>query len=181
MTFELYKSTYMSAARELEPHHPKRAEDLKSWAKKGGISALANKDVDRDWPYPFVFENYQEFKGKGRFWEEGLQGEFYITRYRIIPSSQMQTGYNGMYVDMISDFGEKVKIQLVMHIDRIDKMRFSLIGPDDRDMDSNWFKFENRKDAMEFRKYVTEIAFDEGLDDLYNVETLPINQLYTTK
>lgn len=170
----------MSAANKLGDHHPKRSEELKDWAKKGGISALASPDLDRDYYYPFIFENYKEFEGKGPYWEDALQGEFFITGYEIVPQGQLSRGFNAIKVKMISDFGVKLVIRLVMQIE-FSKMSFEILRPNERDLDSNWFRFENRKDALHFRKYVTDIAFEEGLDDLYNIETLPINDLYTSK
>ena len=45
------------------------------------------------------------------------------------------------------------------------------------------FSFENRKDAIEFRKFIFELVEDGELEDgdeYFTLNTMPINKLYST-
>jgi hypothetical protein len=59
------------------------------------------------------------------------------------------------------------------------------MGNSDRTTEEKNFLFENRKDALEFRKAVLEYVEDELYDydeasDYFNLKTMPINKLYKT-
>ena len=173
MTFELYKSTYMSAASELEGGHKKRAEQLRQHAAEKGISAFMGKEgFDRIYGHPFVFENY-----KGLEKMERAKGKFFITDYRYVGG--YRNGFNGVNVIMKSDYGNTITLELVVGPNKFLKLDLEFEGG----YTSNNFLFNNRKDAIEFRKFVLEIAEDEITNgELYfNLNTLPINELYTTE
>ena len=179
MTFELYKSTYMSAAHKLEDGHKKRAEELKKHAATKGISSFRGKGgFDRIYQHPFVFENHSDCKGR-----EDFLGKFFITDFKEIHG--YMTGYYGLGIEMKSDYGKKIDINLVvggnnhlsMEIEYGDTGVSS--GPKIRN-----FKFDNRKDALEFRKFILEICEDGEIEDgsyIFNLESMPINKLYSTE
>ena len=173
MKFELYKSTYMSAASELEKGHKSRAEELKKHAAEKGISAFRGKEgFDMIHPHTFIFENYEGMK-----YREDIKGKFFITDYRHVGG--YQRGFNGVNVIMKSDYGNTITLELVVGPNKFLKLDLEFEGG----YTSNNFLFNNRKDAIEFRKFVLEIAEDEITNgELYfNLNTLPINELYTTE
>ncbi len=175
MTFELYKSTYMSAASELEKGHKKRAEQLRQHAAEKGISAFMGKEgFDRIYHHPFVFENYGGLENMER-----AKGKFFITDFRYLGTGSYQRGYNGVNVIMKSDYGNTITLELVVGPNKFVKLDLEFEGG----YTNRNFLFNNRKDAIEFRKFVLEIVEDEITNgELYfNLDTLPINKLYTTE
>lgn len=77
MTFELYKSTYISAADKLGGGHKTRAEELRKHAAEKGISAFAGKkDFDKIYFHPFIFETYPDLR-----YREDFLGKFFITGF----------------------------------------------------------------------------------------------------
>ena len=173
MTFELYKSTYMSAASELEGGHKKRAEQLRQHAAEKGISAFMGKEgFDRIYHHPFIFEKYEGMK-----YREDIKGKFFITDYRDVGG--YQRGYHGFNAIMKSDYGNTITLELVVGPNNFVKLDLEFEGG----YTSRNFLFNNRKDAIEFRKFVLEITEDEITNgELYfNLDTLTINKLYTTE
>ena len=175
MTFELYKSTYMSAASELEKGHKKRAEQLRQHAAEKGISSFMGKEgFDRIYHHPFVFENYGGLENMER-----AKGKFFITDFRYLGTNSYQRGYNGFNVIMKSDYGNTITLELVVGPNNFVRLDLEFEGG----YTNRNFLFNNRKDAIEFRKFVLEIVEDEITNgELYfNLDTLPINKLYTTE
>ena len=180
MTFELYKSTYMSAADKLGYGHTKRSEELKKHAAERGISAFAGKEgFDRIYGHPFIFENHSKLKNK-----EDFLGKFFITGFEDHVYGTYRPNYHGVKVIMQSDYGKKIKVELVvgpenhLHID----LEYDFDGGK-KATEVDRFSFENRKDAIELRKFIFELVEDGELergDTWFNLETMPINKLYTT-
>ena len=173
MTFELYKSTYMSAADKLEKGHKTRAEELKKHADEIGISAFRGKEgFDMIHPHTFIFENYRGLEKMER-----AKGKFFITDYSDVGG--YRSGFNGVDVIMKSDYGNTITLELVVGPNNFVKLDLEFEGG----YTSKNFLFNNRKDAIEFRKFVLEIASYEITNgELYfNLNTLPINELYTTE
>ena len=175
MTFELYKSTYMSAASELEGGHKKRAEQLRQHAAEKGISAFMGKEgFDRIYGHPFIFENYSQLKNR-----EYFLGKFFITGFEDHVYGTYRSNYHGVKVIMQSDYGKKIRVELVVGPENHCKIDVEY-GPTEI---SN-FKFENRKDACQLRKFIFELVEDGELergDTFFNLDTLPINKLYSTE
>jgi hypothetical protein len=180
MTFELYKSTYMSAADKLERGHKTRAEELKKHAAESGISAFAGKGgFDRIYGHPFIFENNSQLKYKRDF-----LGKFFITGFEDHVYGAYRPNYHGVKVIMQSDYGKKIRLEFVTGPEDF----FSLDLEYDFEGSSKAteiksFRFENRKDAIEFRKFIFELVEDGELergDTWFNYETMPINKFYTT-
>jgi hypothetical protein len=180
MTFELYKSTYMSAADKLEYGHKKRSEELKKHAAEKGISAFAgNQGFDRIYGHPFVLENHSKLKNR-----EDFLGKFFITSFEDHVYGTYRPDYHGVKVIMQSDYGKKILVEFVTG----PKNFFSLDLEYDFDegkkaTEVKNFQFENRKDAIEFRKFIFELVEDGELergDTWFNYETMPVNKLYTT-
>jgi hypothetical protein len=170
ITFELYKSTYMNAAKKLEPRHKKRAEELRKHAAEQGMSAFMGvKGFNRIYHHPFVFENYNDYK-----YVENLKGKFFITDYNEIGG--YRPGFKGINVIMKSDYHVTINMEIVAGPEKYVRLdlEFAVGGK------TTNFHFNNRKDAIEFRKFVLEIAHDEIVNgDLYfNLESIPINELY---
>ena len=181
MTFELYKSTYMSAADKLSYLHQKRAEELKKHAAEKGISAFAGKkDFDKIYFHPFIFQNHSKLKNK-----EDFLGKFFITGFEDHVYGTYRPNYHGVKVIMQSDYGKKIKVELVvgpenhLHID----LEYDFDGGK-KATEVDRFSFENRKDAIELRKFIFELVEDGELEDgdeYFTLNTMPINKLYTTK
>jgi len=181
MKFELYKSTYMSAADNLEQGHKKRSEELKKHAAEKGISAFAGKEgFDRIYGHPFVFQN--QFPNREKF-----LGKFFITDFKDQLYGRYNQSYHGIGVVMKSDYGNTIQIDVVTSPDK-EWVKMDLqyqIGNSDRTTEEKNFLFENRKDALEFRKSLLEYVEDELYDydeasEYFNLKTIPINKLYKT-
>ena len=183
MTFELYKSTYMSAADKLSYLHQKRSGELKKHAAEKGISAFAGKEgFDRIYGHPFVFQNHSKLKNK-----EDFLGKFFITGFEDHVYGHYRPNYHGVRVIMQSDYGKKIKVELVvgpenhLHID----LEYDFDGGK-KATEVDRFSFENRKDAIELRKFIFELVEDGELESgpydetLFNLDTMPINKLYST-
>jgi len=119
MTFELYKSTYMSAADKLSYLHQKRAEELKKHAAEKGISAFrGNDEFQSIYGHPFIFQNHPKLKNL-----EYFLGKFFITGFEDHVYGTYRLNYHGVKVIMQSDYGKKIRVELVvgpenhLHID----------------------------------------------------------------
>lgn len=169
MTFELYKSTYMSASHRLEDGHKKRADELKKHAAKQGISAFHGKEgFDRIYPHRFIFENHQDCRRIDDF-----LGKFFITNFR-------QSSRFGIDVEMKSDYGKTIYVELV--VGEVNGCLMNIKYGYQSEI--NNFKFDNRKDALKFRNFIINISKDGGIEDginIFNLESMPINALYTTE
>ena len=174
MTFELYKSTYMSAADKLEHGHKKRSGELKKHADESGISAFSgSQGFDRIYGHSFIFENYSQLKNR-----EDFLGKFFITGFEDHVYGSYRPNYHGVKVIMQSDYGKKIKVEIVVGPENHCKIDLEY-GP----IEISNFKFESRKDAIELRKFIFELAEDGELEDgdeYFTLNTMPINKLYTT-
>lgn len=178
MTFELYKSTYMSAASELEGGHKKRAEELRKHAAEKGISAFQGR-FDRIYGHPFIFETYDSLKHREEF-----LGKFFITDFEDHIFGSYTPNYHGVKVIMKSDYGNTIKLEVVVGPEGFHKMDLEYGIERPRSLEINNFKFTNRRDAFQLRKFILEIVEDGELergDYFFNLDTLPINKLYTTE
>ena len=178
MTFELYKSTYMSAADKLEYGHKKRSEELKKHAAEKGISAFAgNQGFDRIYGHPFIFEN--QFPHREHF-----LGKFFITGFEDHVYGSYRLNYHGVKAIMQSDYGKTIRIEFVTGPNN--HFSLDLEYPNEKTgshIEEKNFKFQNRKDAVEFRKFIFELVEDGELEDgdeYFNLDTMSINKLYTT-
>lgn len=188
MTFELYKSTYMSAADELDSGHKNRAEELRKHAAEKGISAFrGNDEFQSIYGYPFIFQTYPDLR-----YREDFLGKFFITGFEDCVYGLYREGYHGVKVTMKSDYGKTIKLEFVVVEDGFYKGEDSgfykmdlQYGLDQRhSMEISNFKFENRRDAFQLRKFILELVEDGELEDgdaYFTLDTMPINKLYTTK
>jgi hypothetical protein len=180
MTFELYKSTYMSAADKLEQGHKKRSEELKKHAAESGISAFAGKGgFDRIYGYPFIFQNHPSLKNRGDF-----LGKFFITGFEDHVYGSYREGYHGVKVIMKSDYGKTIRLEFCMGPENYSRVDLEYdFGGGSKATEIPNFKFENRKDALQFRKFILEMVEDDELEDgseYFNLDTMQINKLYST-
>ena len=183
MTFELYKSTYMSAADKLEDYHKTRSEELKKHAAEKGISAFRgdSDEFQSIYGYPFIFENHSKLKSLRTF-----LGKFFITGFEDQVYGRYRAGYHGVGVIMKSDYGKEIIVELCVGSSN-NHCSMSLQYKDGRgstyDGKINTFNFENRKDALQFRKFILELAKDGELvdgDEYFTLDAMPINKLYST-
>jgi hypothetical protein len=178
---ELYKKTYSSAADKLKEKHPSRSAQLDKWAEEKGNPEM----IDKDFYHPFTFISNPTISDMkdDKMW----RGKFYIKGSEDKPSGWAQ-GYRGFNVFMTSEYGMELNLQCAYSI--YDQNYFAMKLSWDKYNRPN-FTFDNRKDALEFRKYLVEdLSKDLGLED-YLVQVkdgkeipadrLSINKLYSTK
>ena len=180
MTFELYKSTYMSAADKLGDGHKKRAEEMKKHAAESGISAFAgSQGFDRIYGHPFVFENHSNLKNR-----EDFLGKFFITSFEDHVYGSYRPDYHGVKVIMQSDYGKTIRLEFCMGPENYSRVDLEYdFGGGSKATEIPNFKFENRKDALQFRKFILEMVEDDELEDgseYFNLDTMQINKLYST-
>lgn len=171
---ELYKSTYKSAADQLRTDHPKRADNIMSWATEKGDSEF--KRIDRDYPHPFEFNNNNLKDVKEHF-----LGKFYIVD--IEETHGYREGAQGFFIKMISEWNNHVYIELVINEENFfSYMKIQFGKPESRGLQFRRdFKFDNRKDALQFRKYLIELYDHKDFDFLVDPRNLSINKFYTSE
>jgi len=160
---ELYKSTYRRASDKLRGKHKKRSDEIIKWAEERGESELKKPDVEREYPYPFLFNNKSLEDAKHNF-----LGKFYITNYKSGPYGSNPHA-RILEIDMIGDWGQKVSIKLTIFYPSYAILRMSISYGDKYERD---FLFDNRKDAIQFRKYLIEQDKEAA--------KLKINSIYTS-
>jgi hypothetical protein len=187
MTFELYKSTYMSAADKLDGGHKKRAEEMRKHAAESGISAFrGNDEFQSIYGHPFIFETYPDLR-----YRDDFLGKFFITGFEDQVYGSHRDGYHGLKVIMKSDYGKTIKLEFVVFEDHVRvgedagfyKMELQYAFHQRHIMEIPNFKFNNRKDAFQLRKFILELAEDGELEDgdeYFTLNTMPINKLYST-
>jgi len=172
---ELFKSTYKSASDQLKTLHPTRSAEIMKHADTRGESEFTKFEIDRDFPHPFEFNNVdlQDVK------------EYLLGKFSIIDGEQkygFRTGYAGVVVHMLNDWGQKVIIQFTQDGDDYMKLKIFFgkvengIPKFERD-----FLFDNRKDALAFRKYLKEKSDEGDLNFLKDPMKFSINKFYSTK
>lgn len=162
---ELYKSTYRRASDKLRGRHKKRSDEIIKWAEERGESELKKPDIEREYPHPFLFNNKSLEDTKQNF-----LGKFYIISYKIGPyRSGSNPHARTIEIDMIGDWGQKVIIKLTIFYPSYAILRMSISYGDKYERD---FLFDNRKDAIQFRKYLIEQDKEAA--------KLKINSIYTS-
>ena len=183
MTFELYKSTYMSAADKLDGGHKNRAEELRKHAAEKGISAFRGNsgEFQSIYGYPFIFQNHPSLKNKGG----DFLGKFFITGFEDHVYGNYREGYHGVKAIMKSDYGKTIRLEFCMGPENYSRVDLEYdFGGGSKATEIPNFKFENRKDALQFRKFILELVEDGELEDgdeYFTLDAMPINKLYTTK
>ena len=167
---ELFKSTLMSAHDKQKTLHPTRASNLKDWAGEKGESEFSKFHVDRIYPYKFVFSNISNLSDV----KEEFLGSFYITNIEKVPN--LRDGYFGVLVYMMNDFGQKIQIYLSFTNTGISNFKIKF-GTDYK----REFRFEDRRDALQFKKFLVEDGLPEVGISQSIVSNISINQLFTTK
>jgi len=169
---ELYKSTLLRAHDALKWQHPKRAINLKKWAEEKGESEFSKFDSERIWPYKFVFSNNSRLAD--------VSGDF-LGSFSIIDieeNDRVATDYFGVKVFMMNEFGQKVLISFSCNYNERNMSMKIVFGNSGK-----IFLFENRKDALQFKKFLLE----EGLEHLNMkkeigiVSNISINKLFRTE
>lgn len=170
---ELYKKTYISASNKLEPNHKERSQKLIDWASEKGLPAK----FDRECSHKFEFCKYI-----GNKYDPKLYGYFFITGIKESTNASSLLVYD---VFLHSDYDNDVKISVFLdkgddHPTELYMKFYILYSSDEQDRwsdNSKIFRFENRKDAMEFKKYLCDFLKDErGID----ASKVPINSMFTT-
>lgn len=170
---ELFKSTYKSAADQLRSGHPTRSKNIMGHAEEKGESDLKGDHIERQWPHKFTFNNepLQDIK-------EELLGSF------VIISSEKETGlregYEGVHIDMMNDWGQKVRLIISWGLNNFFKFKIYYRFDSGNYTKERDFKFNNRKDALQLRRYLIEFYDDNELKIRKDPRDLSINSLYTT-
>lgn len=172
---ELYKSTYLSAAKKLAGQHNDRADKLIDWGSEMG----SPEKVDRDHPHRFKLSNNKISKYKS-----DMGGYFSIIGIKNADSSKYRSDIQAYDVFLTSDSGKKIKIVVLLDSDPTwIQMQFSENYDETKWTSGEIFYFERRKDAVQFKKYLHEsISDDDGpfKDDDVNVSLININRMYTS-
>ncbi len=160
---ELYKSTYKSAADKLRGKHQKRSSDIMNWAEEKGESELKKKHIERDYPHAFTFTDDNLSKV--------YLGKFYITGGTKEKASTWSIPASQIRVTMMGEWGQEITMSLFVYDDdiRTANHKMSVSGK----YSVNDFLFNNRKDALEFKKYIVQ-----NIDEMYS--KLSVNDLYST-
>lgn len=163
---ELYKSTYKSAADKLKYRHKKRSEEIMRWAEERGKSELQKKHIEREHPYSFSFNSCKSLSDI----KEKFLGEFYITNNDMTGGA---THNHQVQIIMTSDWGIKISIKITYIVSTFKVTSCKILfnyqsGKFNSERD---FLFNNRKDAIEIRKYLVEnvssIFKNMSLNDIY--------------
>lgn len=180
---ELYKSTFLDAARKLSDDHPTRSKKLIDWAKNG-ISNLNN--IPREDAHPYVFSDNKTLKkynpDEGDIINDKLLSTFFIIGISV--EDNLRSQYRGVLVKFMNDWGQIVKIRFVWGLVGDSANYFSLkFSTIDQELTNN-FLFSNRKDAMRFLRFVRDYLSDSDSDDCLPDNELPkpsINKMYYTE
>jgi hypothetical protein len=175
---ELFKSTLMSAHDKLKTLHPTRASNLKDWADEKGESEFSKFHVDRIYPYKFVFSNISNLSDV----KDQFLGSFYITDVEKDETIETQR-YFGVLVYMMNDFGQKIYIYLSFTngiATNTGIVNFKIKFGKDYKYERG-FRFEDRRDALQFKKFLVEDGLPEVGISQSIVSNISINQLFTTK
>jgi len=170
---ELFKSTYKSAADQLKYGHQTRSKNIMGHAEEKGESDLKKDHIERQWPHKFTFNNepLQDIK-------QELLGSF------VIISSEKKTGlregYEGVHIDMMNDWGQKVRLSIGWGLDGFFKFQIYYHFDSGKYIQERAFKFNNRKDALQLRRYLIEVYDADELKIRKDPRDLSINSLYTT-
>ena len=163
---ELFKSTYLSAARQLGNKHGKRSKELIDWGAKSG------QDVpqDRIYPHRFLFSG-------------SLEGEYYsITSYSSkvdTPSSTLKLLYFNIHMD--SNWGSKEDFTLIFRIlEESKKLQFYYKSDFFENTDSKIGR-QNANQILKFFKECWEDDLSQGDYKGFEVTELSVNKLYKSE
>ena len=160
---ELLKSTLVSAADKAYKYgHHKRYNRFLNHADKKG----ENVPVDKIFPHAFSFENvknsnFTEFVSPHT--EDSNPPYFYITDWKFTNDSIIKGNYSVDFKVMLkSNYGRELFIDL--HIYDNLELRTWLEMPQPKI--GQYFNFKNRKDAVQFKKFLIEDLTPEFLEDI---------------
>ena len=170
---ELNKSTYISAAKklsELGGNHKKRAKELLKHGEDHGTEAFVNN----------LYQHEFELNAK---WNEYSinDGGYQITDGKIKKTDYPQCNIT---ITMYNDKGDKKSITIGIPYDEgepeYDIMYLTFYDGEKYGDDMAEFKFSNRKDAMEFKKFVLDYFADntEFAREIEIFKNVPINKLF---
>lgn len=154
---ELYKRTYHDVADKYSGQHPNRAKEIEEYGDKKGISHTGDKEN----PHRFYLYDHTDVKDFKR--TSNFKGYFSIIGH------EKEDSY--FQVILMSNYNHKIAIRVYLPTND-HNLNITIYYGDGFRGYKNWFRFDNREDAIQFAKYIK----DEKL-----TKFLPINSLYTTR
>jgi hypothetical protein len=167
---ELLKSTYVSAANKaLGYEHIKRHRELLKYAGEKG----QNVPVDRIFPHKFVFDyisGYDFTTYVKPYTEGGDPPYFYITDWKMKTDGVSHDGeyFVAFYIIFESNYGKKMKLECrAVYYEQVSNFK-SWIHPsiEEEDRRGQYFKFNNKKDAVQLKKFIVDDLMPEFLEDI---------------
>jgi len=174
---ELFKSTYKSAADKLKRKHPMRSKIIMNWAEEKGDSELKKFHIDRQWPHKFEFDNESLVD---------IKDDYFLGSFSIIEFSKpsLRQGYEGVFVEMINDWGQRLMIRVswsYLEYENWFNMKINFDYSNGKYQGERDFEFNNRKDAIQFKKYLIEIYENDEIHLNKSPRDISINSLYRTE
>jgi len=162
---ELLKSTLVSASAKASKYEQRVKSDkfLKHADEKG-----ENVPVDRIFPHAFTFDHVTDSSFRyyvKPYTEDSKPPYFYITDWKMKSDSMTDNKKNyNVYFDVIfkSNYGKTLTLGCVLSNDNTFRSWFNEGGS------NTYFKFSsnNRKDAVQFKKFLLEELTPEFLEDI---------------
>lgn len=195
---ELFKSTYMSAAEKAYKYQQmKKGDEL----RKHGEYMGGNKPVERIFPHRFVFDHLNDYKYREYVTttnkEIDIDGKsvnieppyFFITGYKVIRDGVVNNAsgiikyYVKIKIEFESNYGKKMSLDCELSIEDQYHITIKSKKCDCRmwitagHMTGDYFKFKNRVDAVQFKKFLIEDFTPEFLEDIEEYPTNDCGQI----
>jgi len=141
---------------------------------KGG-SEFSKFNKDRDFPYPFEFNNVDLQDSK----------EYFLGKFYIIDGEKtfgLRSEYSGVTIHMLNDWGQNIAIKFTHDSNDYMKLKIRFGNIENGILKyEREFLFDNRKDALAFKKYLKEKYDNDELEFMKDHLEFSINKFYSTK
>ena len=179
---ELDSNTYLSAADKLRKHHPKRSKELEEWSSK-----VSDNLIDRIYHHKFKI-NCDEMNGEFSITNASSEKSWSLLHRHMHISSGQNEGVI-FHIDMSSkiynieleirvfNFNSEYSSVTDLSCVNVEVWKKTDKSGNDTRMNSEDFKFDNRKDAYEMRRFLIE-DFPEHRELLLKTS---VNDFYESK